>query len=57
MDHLAYIIPAYALTLLGTAGYAWSAWARMRRASRRLAAIDPRAANGQRAGAGQRRPG
>ena len=48
MDHLAYIVPAYALTLLGMLGFAWSAWARMRRASRRLAAIDPRADRGRR---------
>jgi hypothetical protein len=42
MDHLAYIIPAYAVTIIGTLAYAGLAWARMRRASRRLRAVDPR---------------
>ncbi len=42
MTHLAYIIPAYALALLVLLGFSGAAWARMRRARRRLAAVDPR---------------
>jgi hypothetical protein len=44
MDHLTYIMAAYGLAVLTGAGFAFDAWARMRRARRRLAAIDPREA-------------
>ncbi|CAH2600432.1 Heme exporter protein D [Rhodovastum atsumiense] len=44
MDHLTYIIAAYGLTMLVAGGFTVDAWARMRRARRRLAAIDPREA-------------
>jgi cytochrome oxidase assembly protein ShyY1 len=44
MDHLTYIMAAYALAVLIGAGYAINAWSRMRRARLRLAAIDPREA-------------
>jgi len=40
---LTYIMAAYGLTMLVCAGFALDAWARMGRARRRLAAIDPRA--------------
>jgi hypothetical protein len=43
MTHLTYIIAAYGLTALVSTGFALDAWARMGRARRRLAAIDPRA--------------
>ena len=43
MTHLTYIIAAYALTVLVAAVFSVDAWARMARARRRLAAIDPRA--------------
>ena len=43
MDHLPYILAAYGLTVLVAGGFALDAWMRMRRAKRRLAAIDPRA--------------
>ena len=43
MTHLPYIIGAYGLTALVCAGFALDAWARMGRARRRLAAVDPRA--------------
>ena len=43
MTHLTYIMAAYGLTMLVSAGFALDAWARMGRARRRLAAIDPRA--------------
>jgi heme exporter protein CcmD len=42
MDHLGYIVAAYGLTVLVAGGFALDAWLRMRRARRRLAAIDPR---------------
>lgn len=42
MTHLPFIVAAYGLTVAVTAFYALDAWARMRRARRRLAAIDPR---------------
>jgi hypothetical protein len=42
MDHLTYIMAAYGLAVLIGAGFAVDAWSRMRRARRRLAAIDPR---------------
>ena len=44
MDNLPYIIAAYGLTIVFGGYYAVSAWLRMGRARRRLAAIDPRAA-------------
>ena len=44
MDHLTYIMAAYGLAVVITACYAVSAWVRMARARRRLAAIDPREA-------------
>ena len=43
MTHLPYIIAAYGLSALASAGFVLDAWARMGRARRRLAAIDPRA--------------
>ena len=43
MTHLTYIMAAYGLAVLVGAVYAVDAWARMSRARRRLAAIDPRA--------------
>jgi hypothetical protein len=42
MDHLTYIMAAYALAVLIGGGFAIDAWTRMGRARRRLAAIDPR---------------
>jgi hypothetical protein len=42
VTHLTYIIPAYALTALVAGGFALSAWTRMARARKKLAAIDPR---------------
>jgi hypothetical protein len=42
MDHLTYIMAAYGLTVVIGGSYAVSAWVRMARARRRLAAIDPR---------------
>jgi hypothetical protein len=44
MDHLTYIMAAYGLTVVICGCYAVSAWVRMGRARRRLAAIDPREA-------------
>ena len=44
MDHLTYIIAAYGLTVVIGGWYGVSAWVRMDRARRRLAAIDPREA-------------
>lgn len=43
MTHLPYIAASYALGLLIPGGFAAAAWTRMRAATRRLAAIDPRA--------------
>jgi cytochrome oxidase assembly protein ShyY1 len=43
MTHLTYIIPAYGLAVVMILAYAISAWSRMERARKRLAAIDPRA--------------
>jgi heme exporter protein D len=45
VTHLPYIVAAYGLTVLTAVTYGLGAWMRVRRASRRLAAIDPRAAN------------
>ena len=42
MTHLTYIAAAYGLTLAVVASYAVSAWLRMGRARRKLAAIDRR---------------
>ncbi len=42
MTHLPYIAGSYALGLLVPAGFAISAWIRVRAAARRLAAIAPR---------------
>jgi hypothetical protein len=47
MTHLPYIAGSYALGLLIPGGLAWAAWARMRAAARKLAAIDPRAGRGR----------
>jgi len=44
LDHLIYIMASYALAVLISGGFAVSAFVRMRRARRRLAAIDPREA-------------
>jgi hypothetical protein len=43
MTHLPYIVPSYVLALLVLSGFSGAAWARMRRAQRRLAVVDPRA--------------
>ncbi len=43
MTHLPFIVASYALTVLVGVAYSLDAWMRMRRARRRLAAIDPRA--------------
>ena len=42
MTHLPYVAASYGLALLLGAGFAVEAWLRMRRAARRLEAIDPR---------------
>ena len=44
MTHLPYIAAAYALTLGGVGGFALTAWLRMGRATRKLAAVDRRRA-------------
>ena len=43
MTHLTYIMAAYGLTVLVAGVFSFDAWARMNRARRKLAAIDPRA--------------
>ena len=43
MTHLPFIAGSYALGVLVPAGFALSAYLRMRSATRRLAGIDPRA--------------
>jgi len=43
VTQLPYVAGAYALGLLIPGAFAIAAWARMRTAARRLAAIDPRA--------------
>lgn len=43
MTHLSYIVAAYGLTALVAGGFSIAAWLRMRRATTRLAVIDPRA--------------
>ena len=43
MTHLTYIIAAYGLAVLVATVFSVDAWARMGRARRKLAAIDPRA--------------
>ncbi len=43
MTHLTYIIAAYGLFVVVATWFAAGSWARMARARRRLAAIDPRA--------------
>jgi hypothetical protein len=52
MTHLPYVVAAYTLGVLIPGWFAAAAAFRMRSATRRLAAIDPRA---NRPGAGQRR--
>ena len=42
MTHLTYIMAAYGLAVLVATVFSVDAWLRMGRASRRLAAIDPR---------------
>jgi len=42
MTHLGYILASYGLALAIGGGFALSAWLRVGRAQRRLAAIDPR---------------
>ncbi len=42
MTHLPYVTASFALTLVVAAAFAVDAWLRMRRAERRLEAIDPR---------------
>lgn len=43
MTHLTYIMAAYGLAVSVGVAFSVDAWARMGRARRRLAAIDPRA--------------
>ncbi len=43
MTHLPYIVAAYVLGVLIPGSFAVAAFARMRAAARRLAAVDPRA--------------
>ena len=43
MTHLTYIMAAYGLFVVVAGWYSVSAWLRVARARRRLAAIDPRA--------------
>jgi hypothetical protein len=42
VTHLPYILGSYGLALALAAGFAVEAWLRLRRAQRRLEAIDPR---------------
>jgi heme exporter protein CcmD len=42
MNHLPYIVAAYALTFVVTASFAIQAWLRTAQATRRLAELDPR---------------
>ncbi len=42
MTHLPYILAAYGIAVVVSAGFSVDAWRRMGRARRRLAAIDPR---------------
>ena len=49
MTHLTYVAASYGLALLVGVAFAADAWLRMRRAARRLEAIDPRR-NRKRAG-------
>ena len=42
MNHLPYVVGAYALGILVPAGFAFAAFMRLGNARRRLAAIDPR---------------
>jgi hypothetical protein len=42
MNHVPYIAGSYALGVLIPGGFAAAAWRRVRRAARRLRAIDPR---------------
>jgi hypothetical protein len=44
MDHLAYIVPAYGITLLLALWLGVGAAMRMTRARKKLAAVDPRGA-------------
>ena len=44
MTHLPFILGSYGLAVLMAGGFGVGAWARLRNARRRLAAIDPRAA-------------
>jgi hypothetical protein len=55
VTHLPYIAGAYALGLLIPGGLAIAAWTRMRSATRRLAAVDPRAARRRASRAGMGR--
>jgi cytochrome c biogenesis protein CcdA len=49
MNVYPFIIAAYAAGILVPAVLAVAAWARLRRAERRLAAVDPRSRQGRRA--------
>jgi hypothetical protein len=42
MTHLPFVAASYALGILVPSGFALSAWLRLGRARRRLAAVDPR---------------
>jgi len=46
MTHLPYVLSSYALGMLVPVGFGIAAFLRMRAASRRLAAVDPRQAAG-----------
>lgn len=47
MDHLPFVAASYALGVLLPSAFAVSAWLRLGRARRRLAAIDPRQQSGR----------
>jgi heme exporter protein CcmD len=48
MTHLPFIVASYALTALVLGWFGVGAWVRVRTATRRLAAIDPRRERGAR---------
>ena len=54
MTFLPYVAASYALGVIVPGGFALAAWRRMRAATRKLAAIDPRRA--RRASASESRP-
>ena len=54
MNHLPFIAASYAIGILLPASFAITAWMRMARASRQLAAIDPRRQRGAQSARGAR---